>query len=451
MRGILSRRRDSDPVDMLPWDGPLAGLVRPMGVDSIARAYLVIAAMEISTAVVAWVLIPTIPRVPPHREVWLRLDVAGILLTGVVCLLVPLLASPRMLRRSAPLILGYGAPTQPLFVTAALLAGGGGADPLAVLYPMSLTFGFYLLRPWIALLAAASAPAQFALVLALQPGHSDPALKLLICSMAVFGTSGAVGWIAGRADRLRSEADQARSELADLNLQLEARVAEQVDEIRESRARIVAASDESRRRIERNIHDGAQQQLVAISLDLRLLAEGVDQLPPTEVHAQLNAAHANLRRTLDDLRELARGLHPAVLATDGLEAALGQLAGRSPVPVSVVAPPARFGEQVEAAVYFLAAEALANVVKHADATSVEIVVSEEEGAVTISVTDDGRGGAIASPGGGLAGLADRAAAAGGTLELISEPGLGTTLTARFPLAAISTASSESGAITQPLK
>lgn len=404
-----------------------------MGVDSITRAYFVIAMMEIGTAVMSWILIPAIPHVPAGHRLWLRLDVAGILLTGVVCLVVPLVLSPRMLRRSAALILGFGAPMQPLFVTAALWLGGGGADPLAVLYPMSLTFGFYLLRPWIALIAAISAPAQYALVLALQPGHSDPALKLLICVIAVLGTSGAVGWIAGRAERLRLQADEARIELARLNADLEGRVAEQVEEIRDSRARIVAATDESRRRIERNIHDGAQQQLVAISLDLRLLAAEVEQLPAAGIRSQLEVAHANLKGALDELRALARGLHPPVLTTDGLEGALTQLAARVPVPVSLDLVDERYSENVETAAYFVAAEAVANVVKYADATAIDLRMAREPDALTITVADDGRGGATLNPGGGLAGLADRLAALGGTLDVRSPAGVGTTVAARLPL------------------
>lgn len=433
MRKVSQHPLEVAAADALPWNGLFSGAVRPMGVDSISRAYLVIAAMEIGTAVMSWILIPAIPRVPAGNRLWLNLDVGGIFLTGVVCFVVPIVMPPRMLRRSAPLILGYGAPTQPLFVTAGLLLGGGGADPLAVLYPMSLTFGFYLLRPWIALIAAISAPAQFALVVFLQPGHSDPALKLIICAIAVFGTSGAVGWIAGRADHLRLEADEARRELATLNVELEERVAEQVEQIRESRARIVEASDESRRRIERNIHDGAQQQLVAISLDLRMLAEGTAVLSPDELRSQLDETHANLKAALDDLRELARGLHPAVLSTDGLEAALGHLAARVPLPVSLAAPADRFAEHLETAAYFVAAEAVANAVKYADASAIAIGVERTDDALEISIADDGCGGASTTPGGGLAGLTDRVAALGGSLDIVSPAGAGTTVRVSIPI------------------
>lgn len=233
--------------------------------------------------------------------------------------------------------------------------------------------------------------------------------------------------------RERARVEAALAVLAQSNVELEGRVAEQIDEIRDSRARIVEAADEGRRRVERNIHDGAQQQLVAISLDLRVLAEEAADLPRAAIKERLQAAYANLRVSLDDLRELARGLHPAVLTTDGLEAALTQLAARAPLPISIAAPEERFPEYIETAAYFVAAEVVANAVKHAQARRIRIRVAELDGNAEIEISDDGQGGAEPSPGSGLAGLVDRVEAVGGSLAIVSPHGVGTTVTARLPL------------------
>jgi signal transduction histidine kinase len=403
-----------------------------MSFDSILRAYFVIGAMEIGAAFAAGIMVTLIPGLSPDETRLLLLDVGAILLTGLACF-IPILFPAPLVRHTAAMFLGIGAPLQPLFVTAALVLAGEAGALIAVLYPMSLTFAFYLLRPPIAVLSAVAAIVQYGLVLGLQPGHSNPLLKWLIISTAVLGTSAAVGWIAGRSDRLRDEANAARGELATLNRELEQRVADQVSEVRASRARIVAAADESRRRIERNIHDGAQQQLVAISLDLRILAEGVDRLPADKIRSQLDQAHGNLKDALDDLRELARGLHPPVLTTDGLGPALDQLVARASLPVMLTAPSERFPTSIETAVYFVVAEALANASKHASATQVRVDVVRADDALVITVADDGQGGASVIAGGGLAGLADRVAARDGSLQVDSLAGSGTTITVSLPV------------------
>ncbi|MDX1510900.1 MAG: HAMP domain-containing protein [Nitriliruptorales bacterium] len=203
-------------------------------------------------------------------------------------------------------------------------------------------------------------------------------------------------------------------------------------EVRASRARIVAASDAERRRVERNIHDGAQQQFSALALQLELLREQADD--PKMVKG-LEAAMTQLRTSLDQLRDLARGLHPSVLTTDGLAAALRQLADHSPVPVTVRTQVDRLDQVVESTAYFVASEALANVVKYANASAVWVSVDRQDGRVVVEVRDDGDGGAVAEDGSGLAGLADRVEAVGGRMTLDSPPGRGTTVRAELPASA----------------
>jgi signal transduction histidine kinase len=202
------------------------------------------------------------------------------------------------------------------------------------------------------------------------------------------------------------------------------------DETRASRARIVAASDVERKRIERNIHDGAQQKLVALALQLRMLQ---DRLTDPDLEREAQAAIENLQVALEELRELARGLHPSVLSTDGLRPALEQLADKTHVPVVIDAPRERFPESIESTAYFVASEALANVTKHSSATSVKITVGQADRRVILEVTDDGVGGASIGAGSGLTGLHDRVEAIGGTLSVQSSAAHGTTVTADLPL------------------
>ncbi|CAM3569597.1 histidine kinase [Smaragdicoccus niigatensis] len=206
------------------------------------------------------------------------------------------------------------------------------------------------------------------------------------------------------------------------------------DEVRESRARIVAAADASRKKIERNIHDGAQQQLVALTLDIRMLQSLAPTMSCDEVVRTLDQLAEAVKGTLAELRDLAHGLHPAVLTTDGLGPALQQLANRARVPVTVDVPPTRFDDQIETTAYFVVAEALANIAKYAHANNAAVVVSERHEMIRIEITDDGIGGARPHPGSGLVGLADRVAAIGGVLVVDSPIGRGTRITADLPLA-----------------
>jgi PAS domain S-box-containing protein len=206
----------------------------------------------------------------------------------------------------------------------------------------------------------------------------------------------------------------------------------QEEELRASRARIVQAADDARRVLERNLHDGAQQRLVALSLSLRLAQAKVGSAPEEAV-AVLEAAREELAAALDELRELARGIHPAVLTDRGLEAAVEGLATRSPVPVEFEVPSDELPRQVEAAAYYVIAEALANVIKYADATGVNVRVAREDGRAVVTVSDDGVGGADPAVGSGLNGLADRVEALGGSLKVDSPSRGGTCVTAVIPL------------------
>jgi PAS domain S-box-containing protein len=199
----------------------------------------------------------------------------------------------------------------------------------------------------------------------------------------------------------------------------------------ESRKRIVAAADEARRRLERNLHDGAQQRFVSLSLALRL-TQALLERDPEAAAEQLRSAQAELAQGLEELRELARGIHPAILTERGLRAAVDGLVARTRVPVHVAEiPDCRLQADVEAAAYYVIAEALTNVARYAGADGATVSVRLQEGIVDVEVRDDGRGGADAGGGSGLRGLADRVEAIGGSLEVESPPGGGTLVRARL--------------------
>jgi signal transduction histidine kinase len=217
------------------------------------------------------------------------------------------------------------------------------------------------------------------------------------------------------------------------NERLQAQLRARVEELEASRARLVEAGTAERRRLERNLHDGAQQRLVALSLTLRI-AQGRVRKDADAAERLLGSAQDELGLALEELRELARGIHPAVLSDRGLGAALEGLAGRSPVPVELEpVPPERLPAPVEAAAYFVVAEALTNVAKYADASQARVSVSRHNGTAVVEVADDGVGGADPRLGSGLRGLADRVSALDGRLEVDSPPGAGTVLRAEMPV------------------
>lgn len=234
-------------------------------------------------------------------------------------------------------------------------------------------------------------------------------------------------------DRTLLEMVAAAAALAIARERVEDALRARVDELRASRVRLVEAADAERRRLERNLHDGAQQRLVALSLALRLADQRFESGDPVGGEALLDGALAELHLALGELTELGRGLHPAALAERGLGPALRQLAERSPVPVKLaLALNGRLPEPVEAAAYFVVSEALANVAKYAGASCARVNVDRLDGALAVEVADDGVGGADPEAGSGLRGLADRLAALDGRLGLESAPGAGTTIRAVIP-------------------
>jgi signal transduction histidine kinase len=217
------------------------------------------------------------------------------------------------------------------------------------------------------------------------------------------------------------------------NERLAAELRARVNELSASRARIVGAGDQERRRLERNLHDGAQQRLVALGMQLRLLGPRI-RTDPEAAEALVATAAAELATSVDELRELAHGIHPAVL-DHGLTVALESLAARSTVATDVsVDLLERLPQVVEIAAYFVASEALANVAKHSQASVVQISVSRDAKGALVEVADDGIGGADDAGGSGLRGLADRVEALGGQLRITSPVGAGTTISAVIPCA-----------------
>jgi signal transduction histidine kinase len=221
----------------------------------------------------------------------------------------------------------------------------------------------------------------------------------------------------------------AATSLALENERLQAEVRAQLEEVRASRARIVAAGDAERRRIERDLHDGAQQRLVTLALILEMAQQQAGGAP--ELEGLIEKARRELEDGLTELRELARGLHPVAL-DEGLAGAVDSLAERVSVPVEVVVPPERHRPEVEATAYFVIAEALTNVVRYADASRARVAVTRSGHTLVVEVADDGVGGADPARGSGLRGLADRVATAGGRLTLTSPTGHGTILRAEIP-------------------
>jgi len=233
------------------------------------------------------------------------------------------------------------------------------------------------------------------------------------------------------ATEVPGEHDERRYLLCGLDVTARKRVE---DEIRRSRARIVSASDAERKRLERNLHDGAQQHLVSVSHAVHLGVRFM-RTDPDEAERHLERALLELNAAHEELRELARGLHPQILTVRGLAAAVRGLANRAPLPVTVVTTDdtTRWPPAIESAAYYVVAEGLTNVIKYSGATSATIRVRPVGDVLTVEVADDGRGGAQASEGSGLGGLKDRVEALDGTFVVESVPGAGTRVRAEFPL------------------
>jgi len=204
------------------------------------------------------------------------------------------------------------------------------------------------------------------------------------------------------------------------------------DALEASRARIVEAADNERRRLGRNLHDGAQQRLMNVALGIQHALTSLDD-DPSEARGTLDGALVEARETLSDLRDLASGIHPAVLTNRGLAAALASLTARAPLLVVLQVPDGRWPTPAETTAYYVAAEALANVAKHAQAERVDIEVVEEDGQLRVVVRDDGRGGAALAEGRGLQGIADRVEAVGGVFSVHDREPHGTVIQADIPL------------------
>jgi signal transduction histidine kinase len=228
---------------------------------------------------------------------------------------------------------------------------------------------------------------------------------------------------AGTESRLAGFTELAATAI--LNAQAQAEVAA-------SRARILAASDETRRRIERDLHDGIQQRLVTQAL----LLSGIRDRVPAQVRADVDQVRDEMAATRKELRDLCHGVHPAILVEVGLGAAIRALARRSPLPVRVqLRADGRLPSACEITAYYVAAEAFTNAAEHANASAVDIVIEEAGGTLTVQVRDDGAGGADASRGSGLTGLRDRVEAVGGSMTVDSPAGAGTVLTVLLPVTA----------------
>jgi signal transduction histidine kinase len=268
--------------------------------------------------------------------------------------------------------------------------------------------------------------------LQLTPVYACALLTFLLVIIARAGAGDAAWWAAFVATAVLPFAflgGLLRSHVSHLDAELR----ESLEELRASRARIVEAGDAERRRLERDLHDGAQSRLVGLALLLRAARRRADGDP--QLAGLLDQAQDELQTSLAELRELARGIHPAVLSERGLEPALRALANRAPVPVTIEAhDEERLPGPVESAAYFVVAEALVNVAKYARATQATVAVRRMNGRVTVDVADDGVGGADVSGGSGLRGLADRVAALDGTLVLDSPAGRGTRVHVEIPIA-----------------
>ena len=239
---------------------------------------------------------------------------------------------------------------------------------------------------------------------------------------------------AGTEERISSFAELVTAALANADAR---------EQLAASRARIVEAADAARRRIERDLHDGAQQRLVTMALSLRLLESSLE--PDSAASRELTVVRAELEAALKELRELARGIHPSILTDHGLEPALASLAARSTVPVELdLDSCGKLPLTVQTTAYFVVAEALTNTAKHAQSDRAEVRVAVGDEHATVEVRDHGGGGVDPARGSGLRGLADRVSALGGTLEVHSPAGAGTTIRARIPVVAKRTTSREPG-------
>ncbi|MBO0844244.1 MAG: hypothetical protein J2P22_02360 [Nocardioides sp.] len=375
----------------------------------------------------------------------------------------------------------------PLWVVAALLAAAFGLSPFASEEQNSFGYLMWELRavlqiavPWVfvyGLLSTRLAQSAIGgLVVDLQSPVAPGQLRVLLArtladpSVEVVYPIGDDRWVDAEGRPLRASADDERRRttkverdghpLAALihdpaldpdlvrataaaagmaleNERLHAELRAQLGEVRASRERIVRAGDEERRRVERDLHDGAQQRLLALSLALHSARRQLGNGELSLAGQTLDRSGQELTCAIDELRELARGIHPTILTDAGLAPAVAMAAGRMSIPVDVAVTDERYSPTAEATAYFVVSEALANVTKHAAANRAGVSVGREGAVLHVEVCDDGRGGADPARGSGLAGLEDRVTAVGGTLEVDSTPGAGTVVRVDLPCGDVS--------------
>ena len=396
--------------------GALQYVPRVSRVWSLARAYgldvlIVIAAVESALEVAL--------RHDPQRELQTSLWFA---VPAIALIMLPLLG-----RRRFP----FAAPASVWLLAAALSFVDGRLVPFTATTSVAGIAAAFLLGN---LRDAVQARLGLAIVLsgAAIVVYNDPdhVAGQLIFTPLLF----VIGWLAGFATRERAEqaeAAEVRASLAEREREAAARIAVAEERSRIAR-RLVEAGDAERRRLERDLHDGAQSRLVALAVKLRLARMKARAQP--EVSKLLDESTAELQASLDELRELARGIHPAVLTDRGLAAALEALASRAPVPVEIAfVAPEGLPDAAATAVYFVVSEALTNVAKYASAAHATVAVRRVAGKVVVEVSDDGVGGANVARGSGLRGLSDRVSALDGRLELRSPVGEGTRVRAEIPL------------------
>jgi signal transduction histidine kinase len=306
---------------------------------------------------------------------------------------------------------------------------------LVVLFPLGVVWFVVTTTLWTSALGLLTAPLWFWIpddggVALLADGERgllviDTLPEALLAAVAGAALCVAAAWaVKGMA---AAHGAVAAALLGPSQAQLEARVVA----LKASRDRAVDSAEAERRRIERDLHDGAQQRLVSLAMDLGM-ARAKLETDPGAATALVGEAHEEAKRALAELRDLARGIHPAVLADRGLDAAISALAARSPVPVGVDVATGRLPGPVESAAYFVVAEALTNAAKHAGAAEIAVRISRHRDLLIVEVTDDGTGGADPSRGSGLRGLADRGAAVDGRLSITSPPGGPTVIRAELP-------------------
>jgi signal transduction histidine kinase len=398
---------------------------------------------------IVWLVVRWIRGSGPARRAFLPIFLAGVAISAIVLgcellirvggrtaptyyplvtiqilsfVLLPLAIMTRVLRDRmargavADLVVELGTSPPPERLQEALASALG--DPTLEVAYWSSAFGTYLDRSGapVALPAAGTGRA----VTLLERDHEP--LAAIVHDPALAEDPGLVAAV-GSAVRLAVE-----------NERLTAEVRSQLDEVRASRTRIVEAADAERKRVERNLHDGAQQRLVALSLAIRRAKAQLPADAGPEATATLDDAAEQLKLALSELRELARGIHPAILTEAGLGPALRAVARESPIPVTLdLDLPDRLPVAAEAAVYFVVAEALTNVAKYADATRIDILAATVGDDLRVEIADDGQGGADPAAGTGLRGLADRVSALGGRFDVRSPAGGGTRVVVRVPL------------------